>query len=129
MVLRFLGAAALWSLSATSVGASDRQVSHYVVFDLRDDSTEARRSLIDACKQDLAHHEGIVSFSVGNRAANKLMPANDTDFDVVLHIVFADEATHDAFDKAHDHMAFIIDMRSNWTKVRVFDSYLEPASD
>jgi hypothetical protein len=49
-------------------------------------------------------------------------PVNDRDFDVSLHLVFKDHASHDAYQTAPLHEQFIAENKATWKKVRVFDS-------
>jgi len=41
-------------------------------------------------------------------------------------LVFKDKAAHDEYQKAARHLKFIEENQSNWKKVRVFDSTVEP---
>ena len=50
---------------------------------------------------------------------------NDKEFDVALHIYFKDKAAHDQYQDAPRHKQFIQENMANWSKVRVFDSYVE----
>ena len=50
---------------------------------------------------------------------------NDRAFDVALHVVFADSASHDAYQKAPRHLKFIEENQANWKQVRVFDAQVE----
>jgi len=97
---------------------------HFVFFTLRDNSDQAQQQLIDACHQHLSGHPGTVHFSVG-RLADKQRDVNDRNFHVSLHLVFETEADHDAYQVADRHDTFIAENKDNWTKVRVFDSYIE----
>ena len=49
---------------------------------------------------------------------------NDRAFDVALHVVFEDKASHDVYQTAPRHEAFIEECKSNWKQVRVFDAYV-----
>ena len=42
------------------------------------------------------------------------------DFDIALHIVFTDQAAHDAYQLAQRHHDFINENKQNWGLVRVF---------
>jgi hypothetical protein len=50
---------------------------------------------------------------------------NDREFDVALHMIFTDEASHDAYQVAPRHNQFIAEQESGWAKVRVFDSTVD----
>jgi hypothetical protein len=100
-------------------------LSHDVYFTLKDTSTEAKKKLVDACKKYLTRHPGEVFFAAGTRAEDFTREVNDRDFDVALHIVFKDKASHDTYQDAERHKQFIEENKDNWKKVRVFDSYVE----
>ena len=100
-------------------------LAHNVFFKLNDASDAARNKLIQACKKYLAHHPGTVFFACGGLARELRRPVNDLDFDVGLHIVFQNQAAHDAYQVAPLHDQFIEENKANWKKVRVFDSVVE----
>jgi hypothetical protein len=47
------------------------------------------------------------------------------DFDVSLHLVFTNQAAHDAYQDAPRHFDFIAEQKANWATVRVFDAVVE----
>ena len=100
-------------------------LSHDVYFSLKDNSPEAKKKLVAACHKYLTKHEGEVFFSAGVLAESLKREVNDTQFDVALHITFKDIASHDKYAVAKRHQQFIDENKSNWTKVRVFDSLVE----
>jgi hypothetical protein len=97
-------------------------VGHMVYFKLKDATAENRKKLVDACKKYLADHEGVVFFSAGVLADSLDRDVNDRDWDVALHLVFADKAAHDKYQDHPEHLKFIEENKANWAKVRVFDS-------
>jgi len=97
-------------------------LAHNVYFTLTDNSAAARDRLLAACKKNLSRHPGTVFFAVGVRATELSRPVNDLDFDVGLHIIFQNQAAHDAYQVAPLHEQFVEENKSNWRKVRVFDS-------
>jgi hypothetical protein len=99
-----------------------RMIVHNVYFALKDNSTEAKKKLVDACKKYLTEHPGEVFFAAGTLAEDLNRPVNDRDFDVALHIVFKDKASHDKYQDDKRHKEFIEENKDNWKKVRVFDS-------
>jgi hypothetical protein len=111
----------------TSATAEGPQLAHMVYFKLKDASGAARARLVAACKLFLTNHEGTVSFAVGTIAGDFKREVNDQDFDVSLHMVFANKAAHDKYQDHPRHQKFVEDNKENWQKVRVFDSYLSPA--
>jgi Stress responsive A/B Barrel Domain len=100
---------------------------HNVFFALKDNSERAREELIRACTKYLTGHPGTVFFACGRLAAGLERDVNDRDWDVGLHLVFADRAAHDRYQEAPRHLQFIEENRHNWKKVRVFDSAAGPA--
>ncbi len=44
------------------------------------------------------------------------------EFHVSLHMVFTDRLAHDAYQTAPRHTEFVARNKSNWARVRVFDS-------
>jgi hypothetical protein len=111
---------------ATGAAADGPQLAHMVYFKLKDTSPASRAKLAAACKLYLSGHEGAVYFATGT-LSDLNRPVNDRDFDVSLHIVFANRAAHDKYQDHPRHLKFIEENKDNWEKVRVFDSYLSPA--
>lgn len=103
---------------------ADRQLAHIVCFDLIDDSAEARQALCEAAKEYLSGHAGTVYFSVGIVGDEFTRPVNDHAYSVSLHVVFENKAAHDVYQTHERHLAYIEKNKSNWKRVRVFDSYL-----
>ncbi len=101
------------------------RLAHHVFFALHDASAAAVDDLVAACQKYLVHHDGVVDFSVGRRDESLVRAVNDVDYDVSLHVIFRDRAAHDAYQTAEDHLTFIDSQKSNWKRVRVFDSLLE----
>ena len=101
---------------------STNRLAHNVFFALRDNSLEAKKRLLDACKTYLTGHPGEIFFAAGTLAEELNRPVNDRDFDVSLHIVFQTKADQDRYQEAPRHLQFIEENRANWKKVRVFDS-------
>jgi hypothetical protein len=122
---------ALLLLHAAGAAEGDKagkgQLSHDVFFTLKDHSAEARQKLVDACKKYLSGHPGCEAFSAGVVAEDLRAPVNDRDFDVVVHILFKDKAAHDEYQVSERHKKFIEENKDSWSKVRVFDSYVETA--
>ncbi|MEC7923515.1 MAG: Dabb family protein [Planctomycetota bacterium] len=102
-------------------------LAHNVYFALLDDSPEAVGRLVGACKEYLSDHPGVVFFAAGELNPDLAREVNDRDFDVALHVVFDNRASHDAYQEAPEHLQFIEGQKDNWKKVRVFDSDVEGA--
>jgi hypothetical protein len=102
-------------------------LAHNVYFALQDASAAAQAKLVQACRHYLTGHPGTIFFACGTRAEALSRPVNDLDFDVGLHIIFASQADHDAYQVAPRHEEFVAQNKGNWKKVRVFDSLVERA--
>ena len=101
----------------------DQQLAHIVYFTLEDNSDERIELLLEACRHDLTGHEGTIYFSVGRLVADLQRPVNQQ-FDVALHVIFADRESHDRYQVSERHVEFIEQNKASWTEVRVFDAYL-----
>jgi hypothetical protein len=104
---------------------SEPLLAHNVFFSLNDNSQASQAKLIEACKKYLTGHAGTVMFAVGSLAKDLCRPVNDRDFDVGLHILFQNQAAHDAYQVHPRHEQFVAESKSTWKKVRVFDSAVE----
>src|SRR5262245_23607463 len=111
------------SLAVPTARAADATLSHDVFFTLKDASPAEQDKLVAACQKYLSGHEGTLSFSVGRLVAEHQREVNDRAFQVSLHILFKDKASHDKYQEAPRHKQFIAENSANWEKVRVFDSY------
>jgi hypothetical protein len=109
--------------------AAGPQIGHMVFFKLKDGTPAARAKLVGACKKYLSDHEGTVYFSAGAIAAGFDRSVNDRDWDVALHLVFADKAAHDKYQEHARHKQFIEENNDTWAKVRVFDSEIGATAD
>jgi hypothetical protein len=99
--------------------------AHMVFFDLKDSNAANRQKLVEACNKYLSDHPGTSYYSAGARADEMDRDVNDTEFDVALHLVFADKASYDKYAVAPRHLEFIEQNKDSWKKVRVFDSYVK----
>jgi|ERR1043165_3774325 hypothetical protein len=120
-----LSAVLFYNTNTNAQNKGPTMLSHDVFFTLKDNSPEAKKKLVDACKKYLSGHEGEVFFSAGTLVESLKREVNDVGFDVALHIVFKDLAAHDKYQDAPRHNQFINENKDNWKKVRVFDSYVE----
>jgi hypothetical protein len=125
-IIGLAGHALLQSVSSSHAQQKEsNMLSHDVYFSLKDNSPEAKRKLVAACKKYLSGHQGEVFFAAGTLAESLKREVNDVQFDVALHIVFKDMASHDKYQEAKRHQQFIDQNKDNWKKVRVFDSIVE----
>lgn len=120
----FAGLLAVGACCAVGAEKAPKMLSHDVYFTLKDDSPKAREALVAGCKKYLSKHPGIVWFAAGALVEEHEREVNDRNFDVALHIVFKDKASHDKYQVADDHHKFIEEFEENWESVRVFDSWL-----
>jgi hypothetical protein len=96
-------------------------LAHNVYFSLKDNRPAACQALVADCHRLLAPIPGAIFFAAG--VCSEIdRPVSDRDYDVALHCVFADRATHDAYQQAELHQQFIARNKDNWRRVRVFDS-------
>ncbi len=99
------------------------RLAHHVFFVLKDNSDDQVESLVADCQKYLKDHDGVVDFSVGTRDPELSRPVNHQ-FDVSLHVIFSDRASHDAYQTVPPHLVFIERNKDNWAEVKVCDSYL-----
>jgi len=100
---------------------SQKLLVHNVYFLLHDRSSTAIDSLVAACKKYLDGHPGVVFFAAGT-CSDLSREVNDRNYDVALHVIFDGRASHDVYQTAPRHLQFIAENKTNWAKVRVFDS-------
>ena len=105
--------------------AAGPQIGHMVYFTLKEDSPAARAKLVEACKKYLSKHDGEVFFAAGTLCEELKRPVNDRDWQVGLHVVFANRKAHDVYQEHERHLQFIAENKDSWEKVRVFDSEIE----
>ena len=99
------------------------KLAHLVYFTLNERTTESIDHLLSECRRYLSSHEGLLSFNVGTRVKELDREVNG-DFDVSLHLVFADSAAQDTYQVSDPHQTFLATNKANWKSVVVFDSYL-----
>lgn len=104
--------------------AADPKLAHMVFFELKDHAKVSREKFIASCEKYLAKHEGTAYFSIGARAEDVEEPVSVKDFDVALHVVFANKQARDKYLESPRHHQFVEENRTAFGKVRVFDSYL-----
>lgn len=117
-------AATIASFVPGGAEAAEPQMAHMVFFKLKDRSGDAKERLVAACNERLSGHEGVVHYSAGVIASDMKREVNDREFDVSLHLVFANQAAHEKYQKHPRHLKFVEEHSAAWESVRVFDSYL-----
>jgi hypothetical protein len=98
---------------------------HNVYFTLKDRSDTAVANLIAACRKYLTVQPGIQFFAVGGLAKDLTREVNERDWDVALHLVFTTPQHQAAYQDDPTHHRFIDENKTNWAKVRVFDSLVD----
>ncbi len=97
-------------------------LAHNVFFSLHENTAENRQKLLADCNTYLSDHPGVLFFGCGSLVDDLDRPVNDLDFDVALHVIFEDRASHDVYQTAPRHLEFIERNKPTWKQVRVFDS-------
>jgi len=120
----FLFAALVVFTCSNHLTAAEPQLAHMVFFTLAEDNKANRDTLVKACQKYLSDHDGTLHFSAGSIADDLQRDVNDREFDVALHLVFANRAAHDTYQTHPQHLEFIEKNKHLWSGVRVFDSYL-----
>jgi hypothetical protein len=128
MLVMFVLGFCCFAGTSTPAAGAEPVVIHDVYFSLTDNSEQAKNKLVADCKKYLTGHPGELFFAAGVLAPDFTRDVNDREFDVSLHVVFKNKAMHDDYQKAEGHLKFIAENNGNWKKVRVFDSYAEPAA-
>jgi hypothetical protein len=100
------------------------KLAHIVYFTLNERTAESIDHLLSQCRKFLDSHDGLESFAVGTRVKDLDRDVNG-DFDVSLHLMFADRASQDTYQVSDRHQTFIAENKANWSKVVVYDSYIE----
>lgn len=119
----------VWALGFSTPSRADvpegTPVAHMVFFTLKDQSKPAVDAFVKSCHDNLSEIDGVTYFSVGTRAEDLDEGAVTVkDFDVALHAVFKSKAAKEAYLVDARHKKFVEENRSQFAKVRVFDSYL-----
>ncbi len=97
------------------------KLAHHVFFTLRDRSQTSVDHLLSEATKYLAGHEGLIEFDLGVRDKDLARPVNG-DFDVALHMVFADRTAHDAYQVSPRHQEFISANKETWAATIIYDS-------
>jgi hypothetical protein len=129
MIARLLGISLILSVAALSLARAlpraDKALAHMVFFTLKERTPENLAKMLEISHKYLSKHEGSTYFSVGVRAEDADEPVSVKDFDVALHVVFASKEAKDRYLVHPRHLQFVEAGKDLWSKVRVFDSYLD----
>ena len=96
-------------------------IGHNVFFRLNDNSPQAVEAMIADCHIYLAALPGIVFYGAGT-PLDEESSSSDSDYDVALHVIFADRAAMEAYMTAPKHVEFMEKYEATWKDVLVFDS-------
>ena len=116
-----------WPLTCFSPAFADIEmpkIAHHVFFTLKDRSDASVQNLLSECNKYLNGHDGLIDFSVGVREKDLDREVNG-DFDVSLHMVFADRPSQDAYQICDPHQTFIAANKDSWQNVIVYDSSIQ----
>lgn len=113
------------TIMAADAAKTEKHLAHMVYFTLAEKTPENRQKLVDACKKYLTKHDGEVFFGVGTVTPDLDRAVNVRDWDVGLHLVFENRASHDKYQTHPRHLEFIETGKSLWKSVKVFDADLE----
>ncbi len=116
---------AIGAASRPADDAEQKQLIHNVFFTLKDHSKESRQKFLDSANKYLTGHDGTVYFVLGTVAEDVSEPVSVKDFDVALHLVFATKEAEAKYIKDPRHEEFVKENKDTWSKVRVFDTYLQ----
>lgn len=97
------------------------KLAHHVYFTMKDRGDASVQHQLAECEKYLSGHEGCVHFSLGVRDKSLDREVNG-DFDVSLHLVFADGASQDKYQVSERHQTFIAENKGNWANTIVYDS-------
>jgi hypothetical protein len=107
-------------------------IFHEIFIKLKDSSPAAVQKQLDLGRQYLTNHPGELSFAATvlatglTRHQQVSYLQNDTDFTVVFHIIFENAQVHNEYQVSPQHVDHFIPLsKSNWEKIRVFDSEIQ----
>ena len=102
---------------------------HTVHFWLKPDLTDAERAAFIAGCRGLGESQHVAAIRVGVPAGTDREVVDNT-WDVQLAVTFDGPGMHDAYQSADDpeHMGFIENFKTFWTKVLIYDSVEAPGA-
>ncbi|MEM0993201.1 MAG: Dabb family protein [Bacteroidota bacterium] len=120
-------------LDSTQVLLADAQASteqdgkfiHTVYIWMKEDLTTAERDQFETAVQSLGEIESVRQFYWGRPADSEARAVVDHSYDYALAIHFDDLAGHDIYQPHEIHQAFVANNADLWTKVKVYDSWME----
>ena len=95
---------------------------HNVYFWLREPgNAEHASQLARGCHHHLSNIPGVLRLAVGFPAGTQ-RDVVDNSYGVALLVEFADEPAHDVYQDHPDHLRFIAECSSLWSRVQVYDA-------
>jgi hypothetical protein len=100
---------------------------HMVFFWLHEGAeATAAAQLAQGCRMHLTGIPGVLRLEVGFPAGTP-REVVDNSYGVALLVEFADSAAHDVYQDHPDHLHFIAECSSLWSRVQVYDAVIAPA--
>lgn len=115
-------------MASNRAHADEPMIGHMVFFKLNEPTAENKAKLVAACDTYLTKHPGTVYYSAGVRGESFDREVNAKDWDVALHLVFANQAAHDKYQDDERHQKFIAENKHLWGAVKVYDSLIQKGS-
>ena len=99
---------------------------HMVFFWLREGAdADVAAKLAQGCRTHLTGIPGVLRLDVGFPAGTP-RDVVDSSYGVALLVEFADSAAHDVYQDHPDHLRFIAECSSLWSRVQVYDTLVAP---
>ena len=100
----------------------ETQFYHSVYFWLKDGGTAGdAQALADGCRTYLPAIPGIVRLAVGIPAGTP-REVVDNSYGVALLVEFESKAAYDVYETHPDHLRFIAECHSLWSRVQIYDA-------
>lgn len=97
--------------------------THTTYFELVDSTPYLKERYIKACVEYLSGYEGQIHFSIGYRNLNATRDVNATNFQMVVHMVFAEERYFKLYSNDPKHEQFITEVAGMCLDRVVYDSF------
>ncbi len=102
---------------------SKKPYTHTTYFELVDSTPELKEKYIKACVKYLSGYDGQTHFSIGYRNLNAVRDVNATNFQIVVHMVFAAESFFTSYSNDPKHELFITEVAGMCLDRIVYDSF------
>jgi hypothetical protein len=98
-------------------------ISHDVFFTFSEATEQDIAGLITACER-LRELPGVVHLTTGRRDPSQTRDANETTFDVALHVEFVNQTAYDAYGPHPTHQALVTEFVPKLSGIVVYDALL-----